>query len=146
MWDEFRAGKEETALATLSLLLVAVEQAALDESSWSLAWLLSLLPEPPWPSMSRRPDAQALRPYAKLADTRWVAAGLAFMRDVDRIRAARREHKGAANEGGGPAPKAPPSKGKDPKGKGKGGDAPPQPRHEYVWWRSAALGARTGSG
>ena len=102
-----------------------MEQAALDESSWGLAWLLSLLPEPPWPSMSRRPDPQALRPYAKLADTRWVAAGLAFMRDVDRIRAARRDHKGAVNEGGAQLPKAPPGKGKEQKGKGKGAEAPP---------------------
>ena len=122
MWDELSAGKTEEALSTLSLLLVASEQAALDESSWTLAWLLTLLPEPPWPTMGRRADAQALRPYAKLANTRWVAAGIAFLRDVDRIRAAQKEHKEGLNE----PPSAGPGKGKGKdKDKGKVAATPP---------------------
>ena len=128
-WDALHTGDVEGALGTLSLLLVAVEQAALDDGAWSLAWLLSLLPDPPWATMLRRPDAHALRPYAKLADTRWVSASLSFLRDVERIKTVRREVQPHQ-----PAPKsqpwqpqAPPSAevkpeepgGGGPKGRGK---------------------------
>ena len=125
-WDELHAGRRDDALATLSLLLVSVEQAALDESSWGLAWFLTLLPEPPWPTMSRRPDANALRPYSKLADTRWVAAGLAFMRDVDRIKAARKEHRDVTSEPPAVTPGKGKGKDKEKGGKGMGAAAPPQ--------------------
>ena len=113
-WDELYTGHTEKALCTLSLLLVACEQAALDEGAWSLAWLLSLLPDPPWSSMLRRADAHALRPYSKLADTRWVSASLSFLRDVERIKAARRDTKPGGPETKEEAPKA------VPKGPGKG--------------------------
>ena len=116
-WDELYAGQTERALCTLSLMLVACEQAALDEGAWSLAWLLSLQPDPPWSTMLRRADSHALRPYAKLADTRWVSASLSFLRDVERIKAARRETKAGVPEKaawGEEAPKA------GPKGLGKG--------------------------
>ena len=114
-WDELHNDQPEKALCTLSLLLVACEQAALDEGSWPLAWLLSLLPAPPWASMLRRADTHALRPYAKLADTRWVSASLSFLRDVERIKAARREAKPAGSEA---RTEEPPKAG--PKGPGKG--------------------------
>ena len=116
-WDELSADRPAAALATLSLLLVALEQAALDESNWGLAWLLSLLPEPPWTSMSRRPDHQALRPYSKLADTRWVSSAVSSTRDVERIRAARKGSGKQADQPGGSNPKG----GKEAGGKGGGG-------------------------
>ena len=127
-WDELYAGETERALCTLSLLLVACEQAALDEGAWSLAWLLSLQPDPPWSTMLRRADAHALRPYAKLADTRWVSASLSFLRDVERIKAARREAKPGAPEKAAWGEDAPKGGPKGPgKGKLKGGtkDVPP---------------------
>ena len=76
--------------------------------------------------MSRRPDANALRPYSKLADTKWVAAGLAFMRDVDRIRAARKEHWDVLAETPAPGPGKGKGKDKDKGGKGFGATPPPQ--------------------
>lgn len=122
-WDELQAGSTEAALSTLSLLLVGAEQAALDESSWGLAWLLTLLPEPPWTSMARRPDLQALRPYSKLASTQWVSAALSFTRDVERIKAARREIRAAEpGRGQGEAGSAP-AAGRG-RGGGKGGGGP----------------------
>ena len=118
-WDELQAGQVEAAHCTLSMLLVAVEQAALDEGSWGLAWILSLLPDPPWATMLRRPDSHALRPYAKLADTKWVAAAISYLRDVDRIRTARREQQNR------PPSDAPAGEGKGGrKGKEKAGGAP----------------------
>eukprot|EP00969_Alexandrium_andersonii_P041842 1835245-Alexandrium_andersonii.AAC.1 len=44
--DHISAGLWERAEATLLLLLCAVEQACLDRGRWSLAWLLTHLPEP----------------------------------------------------------------------------------------------------
>ena len=89
-WDHLRDGRIPEARAVLSLLLVAIEQVALDEGKWSLAWLLTHLPEPPWATMSRRPEAGALRPFARLADARWIAAAMGYMRDIERLQTARK--------------------------------------------------------
>ena len=69
-WDHLRAQRAADALAVLSLLLVAVEQVALDEGRWHSGCLLTHLPEPPWATMARRPEAGALRPFSRLADAR----------------------------------------------------------------------------
>ena len=123
-WDELSDGNVESALATLSLLLVAIEQAALDDGSWSLAWLLTLLPEPPWATMNRRPDTNALRPFSRLADTQWIAAAISYIRDVEKIRESRARPSGTASSSGAQAGKTEtPAQAKTkgtPKGGGKG--------------------------
>lgn len=99
VWDHLASGRSSKALALLSLLLVAVEQAALDEGRWQVAWLLTTLPEPP-ASMARRPVENALRPFAKLADPHWIAAAVAYIRDVDRLQTVRRSFGGKGKGGG----------------------------------------------
>ena len=113
-WDHLQAGRVQAAQAALSLLLVAMEQVALDDCRWQLGWLLTHQPEPPWASMTRRPDGAALKPFAKLADARWVAAAMAYIKDVDRLQQARRPKRGDVADDR-PPPKAP------PKAKGQGG-------------------------
>lgn len=94
VWDLMHAGRLDKAFGLLSLLLVSVEQAALDEGRWSLAWLLTLLPDPPFQSMGRRPYENLHRPFARLSDPRWVAASMAYVRDVDRLLSLRRNLTG----------------------------------------------------
>lgn len=89
-WDAFNQGLSERAMGVLSLLLVGCEQTALDEGRWPVGWLMTLLPEPPWGSMGKRPMEGSLRPFSKIADPRWVAAAVSYVRDVDRLQAAKR--------------------------------------------------------
>ena len=121
VWDELREGKVASAHATVSLLLVAAEQCAVDDGRWPLAWLLSLLPEPPWTTMMRRRDAMPLRPFGRLADPKWVAAAAGYVRDMDRLNSVRKVATAwpvDPGAGGGAAPPEP-GKGQNPKGKGK---------------------------
>lgn len=90
VWDHLAAGRTSNTLGLLSLLLAAVEQAAMDEGRWQVAWLPTTLPEPPLQAMSRRPAEHSLRPFAKLADPQWIAAAVSYMRDVDKLQSVRR--------------------------------------------------------
>ena len=107
------------AHASLSLLLVAAEQCALDDGRWPLAWLLSLQPEPPWATMSRKKEVIALRPFGRLADARWIAAATGYIRDMDRLNTVRRTAAGLPRtDPDQAAPGAGGGKGKEGKGKG----------------------------
>ena len=46
--DDMAAGNWMMAEAHLHLLLTALEVSQYDGSRWTLAWLLTFLPEPPW--------------------------------------------------------------------------------------------------
>ena len=120
-WDHLQAGNPQAAQALLSLLLVAVEQVALDDGRWQLGWLLTHQPEPPWASMARRPSEGAIRPFAKLADARWVAAAMAYIKDVDRLQQARRPAPARRGERQGETPPGGPTKVSPKGGAAKGG-------------------------
>ena len=82
-FDEAGEGMWLQAEDTLAKVLVAGEQAAIDNSSWQTAWLLSHLPEPPWNHVQQnRPRNDAMRPFAKLSDPTWTAAAIAYSKDV----------------------------------------------------------------
>eukprot|EP00972_Heterocapsa_arctica_P056550 8347311-Heterocapsa_arctica.AAC.1 len=57
----------------MALLMVAIEQVILDRGSWQVAWMMSLMEEPPWGQLNRRPDQtrSGLRPFPRLADQTW---------------------------------------------------------------------------
>ncbi len=86
--------------------MVSTEQVALDDGRWPMAWLLIHQPEPPLSLMGRKPgNTELARPFARIADPWWIAAAIAYVKDVDP-----EEDK--------------PDKRKNPKGKGKGKEAP----------------------
>ena len=89
-WDALVAGNKAEALGILSMLLVGAERAAHDGGRWQVAWLLTLLPEPPAPGGSRPPAGAAQEPAAWLADPEWVATAIDFVQDLDRRALARR--------------------------------------------------------
>ena len=122
VWDELREGRLANAHATVSLLLVAAEQCAVDDGRWPLAWLLSLPPEPPWTTMMRRRDAMPLRPFGRLADPRWVAAAAGYVRDMDKLNSVRKVAVGWPGEQGGAAEQVPKGAGRGQEAKGKGKD------------------------
>ena len=125
VWDQLRAGEVAAAHGSLSLLLVAAEQCAMDDGRWPLAWLLSLQPEPPWATMSRRKEVLPLRPFGRLADARWIAAATGYIRDMDRLNTVRRSAAGLPKTD--PSDTTAQASGGDSKakgGKGKGKDPP----------------------
>lgn len=96
-WDHLQAGSSSEAYAVLSMLLVAIEQVTLDDGRWTVGWVLTLLPEPPWGTMARKADTA--RPFGRLADPRWTAVAMAYLKDLDRLSTVRKGLEG--KKGGG---------------------------------------------
>ena len=88
-FDQMREGKWLEAEDTLAKLLVASEQAAIDASDFLLAWLLTFLPEPPWARM-RAQSSNETQGFAHLSDPAWVAASIAYMKDIAALQELRR--------------------------------------------------------
>ena len=100
--------------------LAAAEQTTLDEGRWNIAFLFTHLPEPPWALLgSRQPDPGT--PFSKLADPRWTAALMGYMKDVEALRAQRQQL--ARGRGGRVAGAASSTQGgseEEPRGRGRG--------------------------
>ena len=125
--DLMKEGRAERAEATLLLLLVSLEQSCLDQGRWGLAWLLTHLPEPPWGSIQSVPPSDPLRPFGRLAEPGWTAAAMAFTKDAAALSDLRKRGPAADDFDGPPKPNGQPYVPKQPKGGGKGADAPALP-------------------
>ena len=122
--DMLLAGSEEGALDLLSLLMVCLEQAALDHGKFEVAYTLSLFAEPPSQVFSNRgtPQNPRLRAFAPLCPLTWATTALAFLKETDSILARRNEASGGASSSGhvardepDPAPKKAPRKPRFPR-------------------------------
>ena len=97
------------ARAQLELIICAGEQATLDGGSWDLGWLWTHCPEPPFHKIAAVKPERKLNVHACGIDKRYVAAGLAYLRDEDAIINRRQatgkkkdeEKKGGGKSGGG---------------------------------------------
>eukprot|EP00435_Cladocopium_sp_Y103_P011868 s4028_g3.t1 len=107
--EDFRATKEY-----LALLTAALEQSALD-GSWSVAYILSLMEEPPQQLFAERmqPMAAAGRPFAPLVPPAWAAVALSYLRELEVLNTRKTEVRrppaqqpkaGAASSDSSPAP------------------------------------------
>ena len=103
---------------SVALMLVSLEQMALDQGRQELGLLLALAEEPPQSVFSNRSLAQGGRPvaFAPLADQRWVTTALQYVKELDAITSRRTDTKPTPKE---PAPTTPNPKKKGQKG-GKG--------------------------
>ena len=126
-WDWLMEGEEgslDHVKALLGLTCAAIEQVTLDSGSWTLAHQFTCLPEPPWGYISRSATGQPRTPFTELADARWSAAIMGYLKDVDSLKAQRRT---GAQEDEAPPPKRPPKGGGrdvDKKGAGRGAGTP----------------------
>jgi len=105
-WDWMTEGGEESkehVHALLGLLCCAVEQVTIDNGSWTMASQYLCLPEPPWAYISRAQHINTRGPFTELADPRWSAALMGYMRDVDALRSQRKTPH--AGDEDGPPPK-----------------------------------------
>ena len=81
-FDAMERGNNGLAEAHLALLLCATEQAAQREWRWNHAWLLTCLPDPPFQQIRATPDRHATQPLSRLTPPSWLAAVVAYARDV----------------------------------------------------------------
>lgn len=68
----------------LALLVAALEQSALD-GSWNLAWVLTLMDDPPAMLFADRmtPVVSHGRPFSPLIPPEWAATSLAYLREIE---------------------------------------------------------------
>ena len=69
----------------LALLMVSVEQAVTDKGNWTLAFMLTLMEEPPIQVFQDRAASIAhhARPFGPLVPPPWTAVCLAYLKDLE---------------------------------------------------------------
>lgn len=82
--DSASAGDFHQTKEYLSLLSVAMEQSVLD-GGWNIAYLLSLLEEPPVQLYADRPNALSAlgRPFGGLVPAPWASTALAYLKEME---------------------------------------------------------------
>lgn len=63
--------------------LMMTEQFCLDGGRATMGWLLTAVAEPNFAAIERNKQRRGLRPYSKLASPSWLAANIAFLKDMD---------------------------------------------------------------
>eukprot|EP00438_Fugacium_kawagutii_P017062 Skav216355 [mRNA] locus=scaffold2385:238985:241160:- [translate_table: standard] len=127
--DAASAGDFHQTKEYLALMSASMEQSVLD-GGWSVAYLLSLLDEPPVQLYADRPIALSSlgRPFAGLVPQQWASTSLAYLKEIEVLQTKKQDTKTApkatspADPGGPPSPKRRPKFPKKPKA---GGEASP---------------------
>ena len=82
--DALRAGKTSSARARACLLLLQLDQSAVDKGSWSLASDLSLELPPPFTSLAQhQPPGEGELPYSRLLDPRWCELAVSHLKEQE---------------------------------------------------------------
>ena len=82
---------QQRASDSLAMLLMSLEQAALDRGSWDLAWLMTFQEDPPEQVFARLGQSALPRSFAPLARQHWATANMAFLRELDTLQTRRQE-------------------------------------------------------
>ena len=82
-WETSYNQKDEVMMGFISRGLLFIEQAAVDSGRTQMGWLLSGYPEPNWSLTGQNKRRTTLQPFARLAQPSWVAANVAFVKDLD---------------------------------------------------------------
>ncbi len=118
IWDASVHGDLQGVQELTSLLMVGIEQAALDSNRWDFAYKMMLLEEPPaqlWSFRSSGYDPRG-RAFAPLAPQTWATTALAYCKETDYIATKRAEVNAIPKKQ--PQPVQPtPKKKKFPKGR-----------------------------
>jgi hypothetical protein len=76
--------KFDSMLMTVSLGCVFAEQVAVEGGTqYQLGWLMTGLEEPPFAQTSLHKPKQGGPPHGKFPEAQWIAAQLAYLRDLD---------------------------------------------------------------
>ena len=83
MWTVCEETKSTKVQGLVARGLIMTEQVALDQGRTQLGWMMTGLPEPPFNQVQKNTRRPGIRPFAQLADPRWVAANIAYLRDME---------------------------------------------------------------
>ena len=110
--DHLQNDNMPAAQDSLALLLVCLEQTALDSGKMDIGLLLSLAEDPPASLYTNRSisSTSRSRAFAPTADQRWITTALSYIRELDLITSKRQEVTGRADSDPPPNPKAPGAK------------------------------------
>ena len=93
----------------IALGAVFAEQVSVEGGSrYQLGWLLTGLEEPPFATTSQRKPHPGGAPHGRLVEAQWVAAQLAYLKDLDVMQERLKKQKAAEpspGKGGGKAAK-----------------------------------------
>ena len=84
--DSLIQGNVKKARARAAVLLLMVDQAAIDKGNWTLASELTLEPGPPFSTLAMHQPPSVTDgepPYSKLLDSRWQEIALAHLKDTE---------------------------------------------------------------
>ena len=127
-WAVAFKSQNQQMLGFLGLLLMFVEQVALDHGKVQLGWLLTGLAEPNHQIHFSHSKTPGLKPFSRLANPVWVSANLAYLRDLDFLESRMDQIGRKKSSGSPPSPEEgsdrpkPKPKIKPRKGKGKGSE------------------------
>ena len=127
IWNHLGLGETQHAHALTGVGLAALDQWGIS-NSLDMGYLWTHLPDPAWSLMQRSGPQRGLRPYSQLASPRWVAATVAYLRDLDAME--ERMHGQARPRG--------------PKGRGRGEDSAPDAEDANGPGRNRRRGGRGG--
>ena len=113
--DSAAAGDFKHTKEILALLMVAVEQAVIDRGDWTLAYMMTLLEEPPLQMFQERSMNMVhhSRPFGPLVPPQWTAVCLAYLKDLE-VLATKKSETAKKNPKGAPAET--PAKASEPEG------------------------------
>ena len=108
-WEDYRRQGDQLGEAWAARGLVMAEQLAIDQGRTQLGLLLSGLPDIDVSHLpARRTD---VRPYGRLSAANWMAAQVAFLKDVDYLESRMKQSRPSGHQD------APPDKSDDPEDK-----------------------------
>ena len=82
-WATGYASNNTELLGVVGRMLIFVEQVAIDSGKLQVGWLLTGVAEPPLHLMTTKQKHPGLQPFSRLSAPGWVAANLAYLRDLD---------------------------------------------------------------
>ncbi|CAE7892814.1 unnamed protein product, partial [Symbiodinium sp. KB8] len=96
--DALVAGDTVGAEEMAALAIIATEQASQDSGFWDIAYLLTLLEDPPHQLFAHRPSSQnpRLRAFGGLTPQPWATTTLAYIKEIDAIQSRRSEATSSA--------------------------------------------------
>jgi len=128
--DAANSNQPELSRALANLGVAAYEQCALEGgSNWTIPWLLTTVPEPPWALVQRTLQGSILHPHSKLLDPRWAVAVGGYVADTVKLQERlSKDRPRAGKDGADPPPKAKSRAKAKAKAKAKegGADGPPK--------------------
>ena len=91
--DQLLAGDVKGAQEMLALAMVAIEQSAMDNGKWEIAWILASQEDPSQQLFAHRAPATnpRLRAFGPLCPADWGAIALAYVKELDPLSSRRAE-------------------------------------------------------